>query len=388
MIGTAAPAGFATTLPVRGRRVVVAGGGSQALGPVAALRAGGAHVLVVSRELAAALEELADRGDIGWLPRDLAAADLDDAWLVVDCTDDPGASGRLREWSQARRLWCLDHAPPARPRQGTAATGTGRVVLVGGGPGDPGLLTVAGLRALHEADVVVTDRLAPVAVLDELRPGVEVVDVSKVPRGPTTSQDRINELLVSHAKAGKVVVRLKGGDSFLFGRGMEEAVACAAADVPVQVVPGVTSATAVPALAGIPVTHRGLSQGVTVVSGHVPPGDPRSALDWSALARTGTTLVLLMAVENLQLIAVALLAGGLPAGTPVACVEDGTLPSQRVVSGTLADIAARAREVGLRPPAVTIVGEVAAFARPGSPLAGPDAGPTLGGRTLRAEETA
>ncbi|GAB2680067.1 uroporphyrinogen-III C-methyltransferase [Thalassiella azotivora] len=274
----------------------------------------------------------------------------------------------------------------ARPRDDAGAGGDadavggrGRVVLVGGGPGDPGLITLAGWRALQEADVVVTDHLGPVSVLDDLPEGVEVVDVAKHPRGPSTPQETTNALLVEHALAGRVVVRLKGGDPFLFGRGGEEVDACRAAGVPVAVVPGVTSAVAVPALAGIPVTDRELSQGVTVLSAHVPPGDPRSTVDWAAVARTGTTVVVLMGVRTLRAVATALVDGGLPASTPVACVQDGGLPTQRVVAATLADAADAADAAGLRPPVVTVVGAVAARARVGDGAGGSDgpAAPTL-----------
>ncbi|WP_375424864.1 uroporphyrinogen-III C-methyltransferase [uncultured Friedmanniella sp.] len=237
----------------------------------------------------------------------------------------------------------------------------GEVVLVGGGPGDPGLLTVAGLEAVRTADVVVCDRLAPLAVLQQVRPGAEVIDVAKIPRGAFTSQERINELLVEHGRTGRRVVRLKGGDSFVFGRGGEEWQACAAAGLPVRVIPGVSSALAAPALAGVPLTHRQLTQGFTVVSGHLPPGDPGSTLDWAALARTNTTLVVLMGVATLPAITAALTAAGLDPATPAMTVADGGLPSQRDVRGAVADIAARTSEAGLRPPAVTVIGAVAGF---------------------------
>lgn len=238
---------------------------------------------------------------------------------------------------------------------------TGQVVLVGGGPGDPGLMTVAGLEAVRAADVVVTDRLAPVSVLDDLGPGVEVIDVGKVPFGPATPQEEINRILVEHARRGRTVVRLKGGDSFLFGRGGEEHLACTAAGVPVIVIPGVTSALAVPALAGIPATHRGLSQGVSVISGHVPPGSPDSTLDYGALARSGTTLVLLMAVTTLPAITAEFLTQGLPGDTPAVMVEKGSTPEQRILRGTLATIARAAAEAGIEPPAITVIGAVAAL---------------------------
>ncbi|MGQ2913238.1 uroporphyrinogen-III C-methyltransferase [Aeromicrobium sp.] len=234
----------------------------------------------------------------------------------------------------------------------------GDVVLVGAGPGDPDLMTVGGLRALAEADVVVTDRLVPLAALDAVRPDAQVVDVAKIPGGRSTGQDAIDALLVEHALAGRRVVRLKGGDPFVFGRGGEEAIACVRAGVPVRVLPGVTSSVSGPALAGIPVTHRGLTQGFTVVSGHVPPDHPDSTVDWKALASTGTTIVVLMGVRTLGAIAEALVGGGLDPDTPAAVVADAGLPSQRRVDGTVATIARVAADAGIGAPAVTVVGRV------------------------------
>lgn len=251
-------------------------------------------------------------------------------------------------------------APAATQGSGSLAPlQPGTVTLVGGGPGDPGLLTVAGLRALQQADVVLVDHLAPQESLAEVPQGAQVLWVGKLPRCEYVPQERINELLVEHARAGRRVVRFKGGDNFVFGRGGEEWQACAEAGVPVRVVPGVTSSVAAPALAGVPVTHRSLVQGFTVVSGHVPPGDPRSSLDWAALARTNTTLVVLMGVKYLPQIAQALREGGMPDDTPVAVVADAALPSQHDVRATLATVAEAAADV--RPPAVTVIGEVAAL---------------------------
>jgi histidinol-phosphate aminotransferase len=238
----------------------------------------------------------------------------------------------------------------------------GHVCLVGAGPGDAGLLTVRGQRRLARADVVVTDRLGSQSLLDGLR-DVQVIDVSKTPRSPATTQERINEILIEHALAGRRVVRLKGGDPFVFGRGMEEIEACAAAGIPVEVVPGVSSAIAVPGLAGIPATHRGLAQGFIVISAHLPPDDPHSTVDWSAVARTGTTIVLLMAVHTLPEVAAALLRHGMDPALPAACVENGGTPRQRVLRGDLGRIARIATEQGLRAPAVTVIGQVAAFAQ-------------------------
>ncbi len=238
----------------------------------------------------------------------------------------------------------------------------GTVTLVGGGPGDPGLLTVAGRAAIEQADVLLVDHLAPQEALSWAPPAAEVVDVAKLPRGAFTPQERINDLLVEHARAGRRVVRLKGGDGFVFGRGGEEVQACAAAGVQVRVVPGVSSSVAVPALAGIPVTHRGLVQGFSVVSGHVPPDDPTSTLDWAALARSGTTLVVLMGVRTLPVITATLLAHGLDPATPSAVVARGGHPDQEVRTAALRDLA-RAAE-GLAPPAVTVIGHVVGLTTP------------------------
>ena len=232
------------------------------------------------------------------------------------------------------------------------------VTLVGGGPGDPELITVAGLKALMAADVVVADHLAPQALVADLAPHVEVVDVSKHPRGRSTAQEAINTLLVDRARAGKRVVRLKGGDPYVFGRGYEELLACRDAGVPVRVVPGLSSSLAVPALAGIPVTHRGLVHDVTIVSGHLPPGHADSLTDWAALARMSGTLVVMMAVANAGAIAEVLLAGGRASGTPVAVVCDGSLPTQRTVVTTLAALSDEVASQEVRPPAVMVIGDV------------------------------
>jgi len=199
------------------------------------------------------------------------------------------------------------------------------------------------------------------AALQHTRPGAEVIDVGKIPRGQFTSQERINQILVEHASQGKTVARLKGGDNFIFGRGGEEWQACAAAGLPVEVIPGVSSAVAAPALAGIPLTHRNLTQGFTVVSGHLPPGDSGSTLDWGALARTNTTLVILMGVATLGAISTALRAGGMSGDVPAATIADAGLPSQRVVRGELRSIAERIQQAAIKPPAVTIIGPVAGF---------------------------
>ncbi|HEY8621528.1 MAG TPA: uroporphyrinogen-III C-methyltransferase [Dermatophilaceae bacterium] len=399
-------------LRLSGRRVVVVGGGPVALRRVGALMAARASVTVVSPAAVAALEDLAERGQIDWLQRPYEQGDLQGAWLAMACTADPTVNAQVRAAADEARIFCLraDDASgasawmPATGRSGQAtvsvhgnrdphaaaalrdvavaaveaalrqgptlptsrrvqASGSaGRVILVGGGPGDPGLLTVKGFQALADADVVVVDRLAPLAVLDGLRENVEIIDVSKIPRGRFTPQEEINDLLVSRTREGRVVVRLKGGDPFVFGRGMEEVIACTQAGVCVEVIPGVSSAIAAPELAGIPLTHRGISQGFTVVSGHAAPEDPRSTLDWDALARGGTTLVVLMGVENLGSIVDALVDAGLDMDTPLACVMDGGLPSQKTVLTSLSKVAGSGPPPELHSPAVIVIGAVAAFA--------------------------
>ena len=368
------------TVPLVGRRVVVVGGGCAALGRVARLLRAGAAVEVFAPAAEPAVEDLADRGEIVWRRRAHRAADLERAWLVVAATGTAATDAAVLLAAQAAGVWgigpghgALDDAAsppdgsapldaPAASPDAAAAPGPGSVTLVGGGPGDEGLLTVAGARALRCAQVVVVDRLAPLGLLDTLATDVEVVDVSKIPRGRATPQEDINAVLVDRARAGRRVVRLKGGDPYVFGRGMEEVLACREAGVPVHVVPGVSSAVAGPALSGIPVTHRGLSQGFTVVSGHVPPGDPRSEVDWAALARGRTTLVLLMAVEHLAAIARALLEAGMADEVPVACIMDAALPRQRTLVTSLGAVATGAHAPQLQAPAVTVIGDVAAFA--------------------------
>ncbi|WP_174528668.1 uroporphyrinogen-III C-methyltransferase, partial [Micromonospora maritima] len=234
----------------------------------------------------------------------------------------------------------------------------GRVALVGAGPGDPELITVKGWRLLTEAEVVVADRLVPGLLLDELRPDVELVDASKIPYGPSRAQEEINRILVDRARAGKVVVRLKGGDPYVFGRGGEELLACAEAGVPVTVVPGVTSAIAVPEVAGVPVTHRGVAHEFTVVSGHLAPDAPASLVRWDALAGLRGTLVILMGLKNLAAIATTLIAHGKPADTPAAVIQEGTTAAQRTLRATLGTVAADVETAALRPPAIVVLGHV------------------------------
>jgi uroporphyrin-III C-methyltransferase len=365
---------FAAELDVSDRDVVVVGGSAEALGTIANLLQGKARVTVISPEVAASIGDLAGRGLITWLPRSAEATDYIAAALVVAATGSGDLDAEVRAVAARRnRLtvaprWAAERVE-GRPSRGSAAVatssgsvvGSGSVVLVGGGPGDPGLLTVAGLGAIRTADVIVCDRLAPLAALEHARADAEIIDVGKIPRGESTPQARINALLIEQARRGRRVVRFKGGDSFVFGRGGEEWQACTAAGIAVEVIPGVSSAIAGPALAGIPLTHRQLTQGFTVVSGHVPPGDPGSTLDWAALARANTTLVVMMGMATLGAIAGELISQGLDPNTPAATVTDAGLPSQRAVRGNVSTIAGLVTEGGLKAPAITVIGAVAGF---------------------------
>ena len=395
---------YPSGLRLADRRVVVVGGGQVAQRRIPVLIAAGARVVVVSPEVTPAIEGML--AEITWHERGFEPADLDDSWYAIAATDVPSVNAAVLEAAEARRVFCVraDDAraasawTPATGRYGgvtvavlanreprksaavrdeimgalrdglisarSAAHSPPGVVLVGGGPGDPELATVAARHALAAADVVVADRLAPRELLDELGPDVELVDVTKLPRGRAAGQDEINRVLVARAREGKRVVRFKGGDGFVFGRGFEEVQACAEAGVPVTVVPGLTSAISVPAAAGIPVTHRGVAHEFTVVSGHLPPGHPDSLVVWPAVARLRGTVVLLMAVENAPAIADALVEGGRPAATPVAVVVEGTMPGERTVLSTLGSLAVDLRAGRVRPPAVIVVGEVVAVAHP------------------------
>ncbi len=343
-------------LELAGCSVLVVGGGPTALTVVAELQRASAEITVAAEQVVASLEDLADRELLAWHRGPVTDSAIGAAALVVAATDDHGLDQDLAE--RCRRLGRPMHRS-SRTATAAGPTRTGEVILIGGGPGDPDLLTVGGLAALRRADVILTDRLAPLASLAEARPDAEVIDVGKVPGGRTTRQETIDQLLVDRARAGQLVVRLKGGDGFIFGRGGEEWEACLAAGVPIKIIPGVSASTGVPGLAGVPLTHRDLVQGYTVVSGHVPPDHPGSTLDWAALARAGTTLVIMMGVATLPAITAELIKQGMPAELPAATIADGGLPSMRVVRGDLAGIAERAASAGIRPPAVTVIGAVA-----------------------------
>jgi uroporphyrin-III C-methyltransferase / precorrin-2 dehydrogenase / sirohydrochlorin ferrochelatase len=390
-------------LRLSGRRVVVVGGGAVASRRIPALLDAGAEILLVSPKATASLEDLAAAGRIRWVAREYSPGDCAGAWLVCACADSPAVNQAVATAAEAQQTWCVraDDAEasgawtPASGQAGDVRIGVlsgdprhsaairdavlaglrsgqlsarherGRragVAIIGGGPGDPGLITVRGRQLLAEADVVLTDRLAPRVLLDELRDDVEIIDASKIPYGRAMAQEHINSALISHARAGRFVARLKGGDPFVFGRGAEEVLACLRAGVPVTVVPGVTSAVAVPASAWVPVTHRGVAQDFHVVSVHVPPGDERSTVNWELMGRSSGTLVLLMAVERIGAVADELLRHGRSADTPVSVIADGTLPTQRTIKSTLEQVEGVVARDGIRPPAIVVVGDVVSVA--------------------------
>lgn len=390
-------------LRLAGRRVVVIGGGAVAARRVPRLLAVGADVVLISPAVTPALEELAAQRRIEWRCREYASGDCADAWLVIACAGPSDVNARVASEAEASRVWCARADDAAASTAWTPASGTvgdtsigvlsgdprhsaairdtitaglqagtiaarhyrGRaagVALVGGGPGDPGLITVRGRQLLAEADVVITDRLAPRELLAELASDVTVIDAGKVPYRRQMSQEEINEALISHARDGKFVVRLKGGDPFVFGRGGEEMLACLRAGVPVTVVPGVSSAIGVPTAAGLPVTHRGMAQDFHVISVHVPPGDERSTVDWPALATSAGTLVLLMSLDRIGAVTRTLIEHGKAANCPVSVIADGTMPTQRTIYATLEEVEGRLADEGVRPPAVVVIGGVVAIA--------------------------
>ncbi|MGG5753738.1 uroporphyrinogen-III C-methyltransferase [Zafaria sp. Z1313] len=378
---------------LRGKEVACVGGGRVAERRIGQLLDAGALVTLIAPEATEALAQAAADGRLSWLRRPYRRGDLAGAWFVHTATGLPAVDAAVSEEAEEQRTWCVnasDHErssawTPAVARVGdgvtiavtagadprravglrnaislAADTGLlplrrkrtprGSVALVGGGPGDPGLITVAGRRLLATADVVVADRLGPRELLEELAADVRIIEVGKAPGHHLATQQEINELLVAEARAGHKVVRLKGGDPYVLGRGGEEEAHCRAHGIEVEVVPGVTSAVSVPAAAGIPVTHRGVATGFSMATGH----DELAELP----ARPDHTLVLLMGVRRLADHARLLRRRGLPADTPVAVIERGWMPGQRVTIDRLDAIAETARDVGVANPAVIVVGDV------------------------------
>jgi uroporphyrin-III C-methyltransferase/precorrin-2 dehydrogenase/sirohydrochlorin ferrochelatase len=396
-------------LRLAGKKVVVVGGGTVAQRRLPLLIASGADVHVISRAATRAVEAM---DGITLSVREYRDGDLDGAWYAIAATDDAQVNAAVVDEADRHRIFCVradiavegtavtpatfsyaglsvgvlaggEHRRSAAIRSAireALQTGVitlevpestespessdvvrGSVALIGGGPGDPELITVRGRRLLARADVVVADRLAPPELLAELPPHVEVIDAAKIPYGRAMAQDAINEVMIDRARSGSFVVRLKGGDPFVFARGYEEVAACVEAGIPVSVVPGVTSAIAVPALAGVPVTHRAINHEFVVVSGHIAPGHPESLVNWNALAAMSGTIVLLMAVERIELFVDVLLKGGRPADTPVLVVQHGTTSAQQTLRATLVDTPEKIRAEGIRPPAIIVIGAVAAF---------------------------
>jgi uroporphyrin-III C-methyltransferase/precorrin-2 dehydrogenase/sirohydrochlorin ferrochelatase len=392
-------------LDLTDRAVLVVGGGAVATRRVRDLRAAGAVVTVVAPTVSGRIHHLISTGEVHWEAREFAGRDVAGAWFVVAATDVPAVNARVVAAAERNQTFCVraDSAPdgnartPAVLRRGAVTvavnggddparatalrddigvaldTGAltsrpqrraarGRVALVGGGPGDPDLITVRGRRLVAEADVVVVDRLAPRELLAALPDDVEIIDCGKAAHRHNLTQDQINEVLVERARAGLRVVRLKGGDPYIYGRGTEEVQACVEAGVDVEVVPGLSAATAGPALAGIPLTHRGLAVDFAVVSGHLDPGLPRDGgLDWPALATGPDTLVLMMAMERLGDIASTLIAHGRAADTPGAVIYRAGSRRQEVVRARLDGLGPAASAAGVGAPAVVVVGAVAAL---------------------------
>ena len=388
--------GYPLLLDLVGRKVLVVGGGPVAARRVQSLVEAQADVHVVTPFACEDIWHLATHAQITLHLREFELPDLDEAWLVHTATGEVGIDTLVADESKLRRIWCVRADDAASSSAWTPAvvrlagvtvavnaggdpkraielrnaiadqltagalplrhhrSGNGHVALVGGGPGDPGLITTRGRALLAQADVVVVDRLAPTALLSELDEGVEIIDAGKAPHAHTLTQDEINALLIERYQRGQRVVRLKGGDPFVLGRGAEEVAACRAADIDVEVVPGITSAIAVPAAAGIPVTQRGVTSRFTVVSGHDGP------LDFTTLAALDGTLLFLMGVSRLSEIAAQLIAHGRRADEPVAIIERGTTPEQRVTVATLSTIEEEARRREVKSPAVIVIGDVVA----------------------------
>lgn len=391
---------FPLFLDLTDRLVLIVGAGPVGTRRAEAAFAAGAQVHVVAPGATTAIELGAITGRWTWHRREFRTTDVDAAWLVHAATGDRAIDDAVVAAADADRIWSIRASHAEKSRAWTAAADSfegvtvavnggrdprrakavrddisnrlrsgdiplrrrrkpgsdgGRVALVGAGPGDPDLLTLRARRLLRAADVVIADHLAPAAVLADLDADVDIRYAGKRPGRHSLTQEQINALIVDRALHGHRVVRLKGGDPFLLGRGGEEALACMEAGVPVEVVPGVTSAVAVPAAAGIPVTHRGITSSFLLLSGHAGLADLRRDL---AQARAQTTLVLLMATATLADISAEVIASGRPAQTPAAVIERGWTADQRTVVGTVGDIAERAEGAAVSAPAVVVIGEV------------------------------
>ena len=397
-------------LDLKGRRVLIVGAGPVSTRRATSLLRVGADIHVVAPAAGYPITAHAEAGHLTWHKREFRAEDVAGAWLVITATGIPEVDTEVAQLAESQQIWCVN---AARATDGSASTPAvavgpdgvtvavsgggdpqraiairdaiklgladgslpihrvraqeapaedgpemstpGRVTLVGGGPGDPGLITVRGLQAIALADVLVVDRLAPHSLWAEPGAGVEVIDVGKAPGRHAVSQEQINAVLIDRANKGRNVVRIKGGDPFVLGRGGEEAIACIGAGIEVDIIPGITSAISVPAAAGIPVTHRSITSSFVVASAHEGPAGVIAA---SAAAPTESTLVLLMGAGKLAEIASALVAAGRDASTPLAVIESGWTPAQQTTVSTLGSAAGG--ELEIQPPAVVVIGEVVA----------------------------
>lgn len=378
-------------LRLAGRKVVVVGGGAVGTRRVRALIEVGARVVVISPVVTDELVALSEAGEIEWFDREYAPGDLAGAWLVHTATGVSAVDAAVSAEADASQILTVNAAEAEKstawvpaiardgaltvaafgggePRRATALRDqivssvfndqpqvAGTVALIGGGPGDPELVTLRAKKLLAGADVVVYDRLSPFQLVEELQPRakaglVDLIDVGKAPDNHPVPQDEINAILVREAQAGKRVVRLKGGDPYVFGRGGEELIACAEAGIEVEVVSGISSSISVPAIAGIPVTHRGIATSFTVVTGHEAVRNMAGGRDH--------TVVILMGVSTLAESAAALAAEGRGSDCPVAIIEDGFGPNQRVTIATLGTIASIAEATGVKAPAVIVIGDV------------------------------
>lgn len=387
-------------LQLRGRRVLMVGGKTVAHRRLPRLLDEGADIVVVAPEVHTSVQALAESKQLRWHARGFLDSDMDGVWLVVVATDDASVNNRISQLSEENCTFCVRSDDASRasawtpavvrqepftvasfadgdPRRAAALRDAiaeqlvelsiaapafrnadkpaiGEVALVGAGPGDAELITLAGMRALRNADTVIVDRLVPAQLLEDLRDEVEIIDAAKISYSKQAVQDDIITAMIQRAANGQSVVRLKGGDPFVFGRGGEELDACTEAGIAVRIIPGVSSALAAPALAAVPVTERGLVHEFVVVSGHVPPDDPNSLVDWHAVSKLSGTIVLLMAVRNLPAIVTSLIAGGRDSKTPAVAIMNAGTSRQRISRSTLESIA----DGDVESPAVVVIGEV------------------------------
>ncbi|PPV05521.1 siroheme synthase [Xanthomonas bromi] len=364
---------FPLLVDLRGRAVLVVGGGADAERATAQLLQAGALPLVGAPELTVQLRRWAHAGQLRWLAGQFDSAWLalpgQPVWLTIAASESAPLNDALRHAARAHRLMTHDAVPAAptaasapspAPRSGIGPLSPGSVTLVGAGPGDPGLLTRHAVRALRQAEVVLYDRLVSPQILRLARHGARLIEVGKSAQGHSTRQERIHALMLEHARAGRRVVRLKGGDAFVFGRGGEELEFLHAHGIGFQVIPGITAAIACAAYAGIPLTHRDHAQSLRLITAHCK--DSLDTLDWHALGQERQTLAFYMGVAGLDAIQQRLLQAGRAASTPFALVENGSRPQQRVITGTLASLAATAQQHAVRAPALLILGEVAGLA--------------------------